>query len=144
MTLPPLRAFLPVAVALGVLAAICAGVVWGFLYLEFDAPFKGRTFEAAGWQAAKGTVGAEGCKRCVMVENLVAEHLPTDRAGMAQLLGPPDKTRQAARGYDGCDAYLLGLDLRVSAWWNEAWLYVCYRAGGDGKDRVAAAFPLVF
>ena len=144
MALPPVRAFLPVVGVLAALALLCAAVVWGFLYLEFKAPFKGAAFDPVSWQQAKGAVGVEGCQRCEMVKNLVANRLPAQATAVAQLLGPPDKTEQSARGHEGCDAYLLGLDLRVSAWWNEAWLYVCYEKEDKEKGRVAAAFPLVF
>lgn len=134
------NAVLPTAAALGVLGAVAAATVFGLLYLEFRAPFRGGTFDSAIWSAPTAArAGAADCRRCAMVRDLIDRRLPATRTAVRDLLGPPDKTRQSARGAADCDAWRLGLDLRVSAWWTEAWLYVCY----DGSRRTAA-FPLVF
>lgn len=134
---PTLRAVL---VAFATFALLAAGGIAGFFYLEFRAPFRGDTFDAARWAAAQPREPGAGCGRCAMVHDLTERHLPGERAAVAALLGPPDKKAQKAHGETDCDAFLLGLDLRAGAWWNEAWLYVCYGEGG----RVMAAFPLVY
>jgi len=117
--------------------------VAGFLYLQFRAPFSGDAFDAPRWRAAaagQAAPGGKDCGRCTMVNDLVEKHLPGDRDAVRALLGAPDKTDQKAREETRCDAFRLGLDLRLSAMWNEAWLYVCYAP----TNAVKKAFPLVF
>jgi len=139
------RALIPMLASLAILAGIAGAVVWGFLYVEFRAPFKGQTFDMTAWQAGGNGSGQHDCRRCPMVADLTANHLPRGRAGVVLLLGDPEKTGVAARDQADCDAYRLGLDLRASAWWSEAWYYVCYdENNADGSHWVSRAFPLVY